>query len=421
MGVDFQKPTGTQDLLPDVTEKWRIVEKKVHNLCKRFHYREVRTPIFEKTDLFARGVGDTTDIVEKEMYTFSDKGKRSLTLRPEGTAGVVRAYVENKVYGQPDVTKWYYMGPMFRYERPQAGRQRQFHQFGVEAIGAIHPGIDAEVIALAYQFCVEAGLQNVQVEINSVGNSYSRVAYREHLVQFLLPIKGQLCADCRSRLERNPLRILDCKVDQHHFVNAPSIIDHLDEECQTHFAQVKHYLNQMNVPYQINHRMVRGLDYYTLTAFELKAQGIGAIDTIGGGGRYNRLIGDLGGPDEPGIGFGIGLERVHLILAHQNSELPTVEPLDVYMIPLGQAAECEVTVQLYKLRQAGIRADRDYLMRGMKAQMKSAHRFQARFTAILGDNELLNRQITVKNMGTGEQHLLDLEHWIMHIKQTKYS
>lgn len=350
------------------------------------------------------------------MYTFLDKGDRSMTLRPEGTAGVVRSYVENKMYGEPDVSKLYYIGPMFRYERPQAGRQRQFHQFGVEAFGAIDPAIDAEVVALGYQFCRELGLQGVKVEINSVGNPSSRAAYREKLLAFLLPMKDSLCKDCQARIERNPLRVLDCKTDQDKFDGAPSILDSLDEECTTHFAKVQELLSAMEIDYEINPRLVRGLDYYTHTAFEYKAQGIGAIDTIGGGGRYNGLVAEVGGPDQPGIGFGMGLERIALILEKQEIELGAVKPLDVYLIALGEAAEKEITTQLFKLRQAGFSAERDYLGRKMKAQMKSADRMQARYTAILGDDELQRGEIALKSMDSGEQRTVKLSELVNELK-----
>ncbi|MDP4095207.1 histidine--tRNA ligase [Paenibacillus sp. P96] len=408
----FQKPTGTQDLIPGIVEKWQFVEDKARDICRRFNYREIRTPMFEQTELFIRGVGETTDVVEKEMYTFKDKGDRSLTLRPEGTAGVVRSYVENKLYGEPDVTKLYYIGPMFRYERPQAGRQRQFHQFGVEAFGAIDPAIDAEAIALSYQFCLDLGLKGVQVELNSVGNPASRAAYRQKLLDFLNPLRDTLCKDCQARMDRNPLRVLDCKVDQDKFTDAPSILDSLDEECTVHFQKLQQYLTDMGVEYKLNSRLVRGLDYYTMTAFELKAEGIGAIDTIGGGGRYNGLVSELGGPDQPGIGFGIGLERIQLILEHQSVGLEAVKPLDVYLVALGEAADREVTKQLFKLRQAGFSAERDYLGRKMKAQMKSADRFRVRYTAILGDDELERGEIALKAMDSGEQRTVRLDNLV---------
>lgn len=405
----FEKPTGTQDVLPGAVEKWQYIEGKARDLCRRFNYREIRTPMFEHTGLFERGVGETTDIVEGEMYTFKDKGDRDLALRPEGTAGVVRAYVQNKLYGEPDVSKLYYIGPMFRYERPQAGRYRQFHQFGIEAFGAVDPAIDAEVISMGYQFYKDLGLKDVRVEINSVGNAPSRAAYREKLLGFLRPMKDNLCSDCQRRIERNPLRVLDCKVDQDKFTDAPSILDSLDEECKAHFEKVKMHLDIMGVEFTINPRLVRGLDYYTHTAFEYKAAGIGSIDTVGGGGRYNGLVEEIGGPDQPGIGFGIGLERILLILEDQKVELETEKPLDVYFVALGEEADIEISKQLYLLRSQGFSAERDYLGRKMKAQMKSADRMSARYTAILGEDELKNGVIALKSMTTGEQRTVKLE------------
>lgn len=407
--MGFQKPPGTQDFLPGSVEKWQFVESKARDICRRFNFREIRTPMFEMTELYKRGVGETTDIVEKEMYTFTDRGDRSLTLRPEGTAGAVRAYVENKLYGEPDLTKLYYIGPMFRYERQQAGRYRQFHQFGVEALGAVDPALDAEVIALGYTFYTEVGLKDVRVEINSVGTPAVRAAFRERLLEFLNPMREILCKDCQSRMERNPLRVLDCKTDQHHFAEAPSILDSLDEECRTHFEAVQQHLSGMNIPYDINPRLVRGLDYYTHTAFEYKAQGIGAIDTIGGGGRYNGLVADIGGPDQPGVGLGLGLERTVMLLEAQDVQLDNLHQVDVYMVALGEAADREVTRLLHGLRLRGISAERDYQGRKMKAQMKSADRLQVRFTAILGDDELARGEIALKNMETGEQKFVKLD------------
>ncbi|ACT02997.1 histidine--tRNA ligase [Paenibacillus sp. JDR-2] len=404
----FQKSPGTQDILPGVVERWQYAEQKARDICRRFNFREIRTPIFEATELFQRGVGETTDIVEKEMYTFTDRGDRSITLRPEGTAGVVRSYVENKLYGEPDVSKLYYIGPMFRYERQQAGRYRQFHQFGIEALGSVEPAIDAEVIALGYTFFTEVGLKGVRVEINSVGTPAVRAAFREKLLAFLMPMREQLCKDCQSRMERNPLRVLDCKTDQARFEAAPSILDSLDEECTTHFEKVKTCLSDMGIPFTINPRLVRGLDYYTHTAFEYKAEGIGAIDTIGGGGRYNGLVAEIGGPDQPGVGLGLGLERTIMLLEHQQAELDNAHQVDVYVVALGEAADREVTRLVYELRTSGIRAERDYLGRKMKAQMKSADRLQARYTAILGDDELERGEIALKEMATGEQRVVAL-------------
>jgi histidyl-tRNA synthetase len=404
----FQKSPGTQDILPGASERWQYVEGIARDICRRYNFREIRTPIFEMTELFQRGVGETTDIVEKEMYTFIDRGDRSLTLRPEGTAGVVRSYVENKLYGEPDISKLYYMGPMFRYERAQAGRYRQFHQFGVEALGSTDPALDAEVIALGYDFYTEVGLKGVRVEINSIGTPAVRAAFRERLLAFLEPKRSELCKDCQSRIDRNPLRVLDCKTDQHRFEGAPSILESLDEECAAHFEKVKAYLTDINIPFEINHRLVRGLDYYTHTVFEYKAEGIGAIDTIGAGGRYNGLVADIGGPDQPGVGLGLGLERTVLLLENQQAELPNRHALDVYLVALGEAAERETARLVYELRKRGIRAERDYQSRKMKAQLKSADRLQARYTAILGEDELAKGEIALKAMETGGQKLVPI-------------
>jgi histidyl-tRNA synthetase len=385
------------------------VEEKARELCRRFHYREIRTPIFEMTELFQRGVGETTDIVEKEMYTFTDRGGRSLTLRPEGTAGAVRAYVENKLYGEPDIAKLYYLGPMFRYERAQAGRYRQFHQFGVEAIGSDDPGLDAEVIALGWQFYRELGLDGITVEINSVGTPQIRAAFRSRLLAFLEPMRDRLCKDCQSRMERNPLRVLDCKVDQDKFEGAPSILDSLDEACRDHFEKVQKSLDAMGIPYRINHRLVRGLDYYTHTAFEYKAQGIGAIDTVGGGGRYNGLVAEVGGDDRPGVGLGIGLERTLLLLESQKVELPVKSDLDVFVIALGERAEGELTGLVHRLRKAGLAADRDYQGRKPKALFKAADRLGAKFAVIVGDDELSRGEAGLKDLATGEQQQVPLD------------
>lgn len=406
--MSFQKPKGTQDLLPGVVEKWQYIEEVARDICRRFNYREIRTPVFEHTELFQRGVGETTDIVEKEMYTFLDKGDRSMSLRPEGTAGVVRAYVENKLYGEPELAKLYYIGPMFRYEQPQAGRFRQFHQFGVEAFGSTDPSIDAEVIAMGYQFFRELGLKDVRVEINSVGTPALRAVFRDRLREFFAPVKEKLCRDCQSRYDRNPLRILDCKIDQAYGVGAPSILEALDEACTAHFAKVQRHLSDMGVDYAINPRLVRGLDYYTHTAFEYKSSGIGAIDTISGGGRYNGLVADIGGDDQPGVGFGIGMERVLLILEAQQVDVPAFRPLDVYLVGLGETAENEVTKLLFSLRQTGLIAEKDYQGRKMKTQLKAADRLKAVHVAILGDDELARGEITLKRMDTGEQRTVPI-------------
>lgn len=413
----FQKPKGTQDFLPGVSERWQFVERAAREVCRRYGFREIRTPMFESTQLFERGVGETTDIVEKEMYTFIDRGERSMTLRPEGTAGVVRSYVENKLYAEPDLSKLYYIGPMFRYERAQAGRYRQFHQFGVEAIGSSDPALDAEVIALGYRFFEEVGLTGITVEINSVGTPAIRAQFREKLLAFLAPMRESLCKDCQSRMDRNPLRVLDCKTDQSRFEGAPSILDSLDEASSEHFQKVQACLDAMGVPYQINSRMVRGLDYYTHTAFEYKAQGIGTIDTIGGGGRYNGLVADIGGDDRPGIGFGLGLERTMLLLEHQQVELDAEAQLDVYVIGIGKRAESTMPALLQRLRDRGLAADRDYQVRKPKALFKAAERAGARFAAIIGDDELDRGEIGLKDLATGEQRQVALEGFEDMLKQ----
>jgi histidyl-tRNA synthetase len=417
--MGYQRPKGTQDLLPEALEKWRYIEDTARSVCRRFHYREIRTPIFEQTELFERSVGETTDVVEKEMYTFLDKGGRSMTLRPEGTAGVVRAYVENKLYAEPDVAKLYYIGPMFRYEQPQAGRFRQFHQFGIEAIGSADPALDAEVIAMGYLFYRELGLDGVRVVLNSVGNAASRADFRERLVGFLAPLAPELCRDCRSRLERNPLRVLDCKIDRDKFANAPSILDSLDEECADHFEKVQRHLKAMGIPFEIDHTLVRGLDYYTHTAFEYKCAGIGAIDTIGGGGRYNGLVAQVGGSDQPGIGFGIGLERLVMVLEKQNVELPEAPPLDVYLVAMGERADEAAVKLLYELRAAGLAAEKNYLGRNIKGQLKSADRAGARHAAIIGDEELDRGAVTLKRLATGEQETVDIRELAAKLKAEK--
>ncbi|WP_372631546.1 histidine--tRNA ligase [Cohnella sp.] len=406
--MGFQKPPGTQDIMPGNSELWQYVESTARDICRRYRFREIRTPIFEGTELFKRGVGETTDIVEKEMYTFEDRGERSMTLRPEGTAGVVRSYVENKLYGDPDIAKLYYIGPMFRYERAQAGRYRQFHQFGVEAIGSDDPALDAEVIALGYHFYRELGLSGVSVDLNSVGTPAVRAAFREKLLAFLLPMRESLCKDCQARIDRNPLRVLDCKVDQDKFTGAPSILDSLDEECEKHFARVRECLDEMGIPYRLNPRLVRGLDYYTHTAFEYKAQGIGAIDTIGGGGRYNGLVAEIGGDDKPGVGLGLGLERTLLLLESQGIKPDLDNQADVYIVALGERAEQAAPGLAQRLRDAGIAAERDYLGRKTKAQFKAAERSGARYAAVLGDDELDRGEISLRPIAGGEQTAVKL-------------
>ncbi|MDF2556190.1 MAG: hisS [Bacillales bacterium] len=414
-------PRGTQDLLPGQIEKWQYIESVARDLCKRFQFEEIRTPMFESTELFVRGVGDTTDIVQKEMYTFEDRKGRSMTLRPEGTAPVVRSYVEQKMFGyatQP--VKLFYLAQIFRYERPQAGRYRQHHQFGVEVLGSNDPATDAEVISLAVAFFQKLGLKNLKVAVNSLGDKDSRNAHRHALINHFEPRIGEFCGDCQKRLEKNPLRILDCKVDRDHELlkTAPSIIDYLNEESQTRFNKVKMYLNSMGIQYEVDPNLVRGLDYYNHTVFEimLDSKGFGAITTLCGGGRYNGLVEQIGGPETPGIGFGLGLERLLLALETEGVELPIEKVLDCYIVTYGEEAKDASVKILHDLRSAGLSADRDFMGRSAKAQFKAADRSGARFVAMLGENELTSGKITVKNMATSEQVEVLLEELAGYIK-----
>lgn len=410
------KPRGTYDILPGEVEKWQFVEKVARDVCRRFNYHEIRTPMFEHTELFARGVGETTDIVAKEMYTFSDRGGRSLTLRPEGTAGAVRSFVENKLYGLPQQpTKLYYMGPMFRYERPQAGRNRQFVQFGIEAIGSDHPSMDAEVLSMAMTFLAEVGVRSLSLEINSVGCPECRPLYREELKKHFADKLGELCEDCNNRYDRNPMRILDCKVDRDKVVGAPVMLDHLCEGCRTHFEQLQAYLKASDIPFTVNPQIVRGLDYYTRTAFEILVDG----STVVGGGRYNGLVSELGGPEIAGIGFGCGMDRVLLMLDNQNVELPLEPALDVFVVALGDAAADKAVSLIQEMRAAGLAAEKDYLARGMKAQLKAADRFGVKQVVILGDDELAQGIANVKDMETGEQITVPLSELVKKLQMRK--
>lgn len=411
----FQIPRGTQDILPGEVEKWQYVEKIARDICKRYNYHEIRTPIFEHTELFLRGVGDTTDIVQKEMYTFEDRGGRSLTLRPEGTAAVVRSYAENKMYGQAaQPVKLYYFGPMFRYERPQAGRYRQFIQFGVEAIGSNDPSIDAEVISLAMELYKELGLKKLRLVINSLGDTSSRKAHRDALIHHFKPRIGEFCKDCRQRLETNPLRILDCKKDRDHQLmkSAPSILDYLNDESLQYFEAVKQHLSDMDIEYVVDPTLVRGLDYYNHTAFEImsEADGFGAITTLCGGGRYNGLVQEVGGPDQPGIGFALSIERLLSALEAEGVELPQEHAVDCYIIALGEKAIDYAVPLLQKLRREGFSAEKDYMGRKMKAQFKAAERIGAKFALIIGEDELESGNAMVKNLTTGDQERVPFDH-----------
>ncbi|WP_102274450.1 histidine--tRNA ligase [Cytobacillus massiliigabonensis] len=415
--MSIRLPRGTQDILPGEIEKWHLIEEKARELCAKFQYREIRTPIFEHTELFLRSVGDTTDIVQKEMYTFEDRGERSLTLRPEGTAAVVRSFVEHKMFGDANQpVKLYYMGPMFRYERPQAGRYRQFVQFGVEAIGSADPAIDAEVIAVAMSLYQSLGLKKLKLVINSLGDKESRAAHRDALINHFIPRIGEFCTDCQNRLEKNPMRILDCKQDRDHelMASAPSIIDYLNEGSKHYFEKVQQYLKDLNIAFEVDSNLVRGLDYYTHTAFEIMsdAEGFGAITTLCGGGRYNGLTEEIGGPEAPGIGFAMSIERFIAALDAEKVELPIDKGIDCYLVSLGEEAKDYTVGLLHKLRLAGFSAERDYLDRKIKAQFKAADRAKAKYVAVLGEDELKANKINLKSMDTGEQTELDLETFV---------
>ena len=411
--MKLQKPKGTQDILPGDSAKWQYVENVARETFKKYNYGEIRTPMFEHYEVISRSVGDTTDIVTKEMYDFHDKGDRHITLRPEGTAPVVRSYVENKLFA-PEVqkpVKVYYIGSMFRYERPQAGRLREFHQLGVECFGSKNPATDVETIAMAYQLFNTLGIKDVTLHLNSLGNTDSRLAYRQALIDYLTPIRESLSKDSQRRLDENPLRVLDSKEkeDKVAVENAPSILDYLDEESQTHFDEVRAMLDSLNIPYVIDTNMVRGLDYYNHTIFEF----ITTIDkselTICAGGRYDSLVEYFGGPETAGFGFGLGLERLLLVLDKQGIELPVEESLDVYIAVLGSGANGKALELVQAIRYQGFKAERDYLGRKIKAQFKSADTFKAKTVITLGESEVESGVVKVKNNATREEVTVSFE------------
>ena len=398
-------PRGTQDFLPEQTADWQALEAKIRQVCSLYGFGEIRTPMFESTELFLRGIGETTDVVTKEMYTFTDRGGRSMTLRPENTASVVRAFLEHKLYGDPKVHKFYYMGPMFRHDRPQAGRYRQFSQFGVEAIGSKDPAVDAEIIALAFQLFRELGLNDLVLHLNSVGCPKCRPAYRQKLIEFFADKKDQLCDDCKKRLEKNPLRVLDCKEEgcKKASVGVPELTDNLCDDCKEHFAKVQQYLTEIGIPFELDPRLVRGLDYYTNTAFEIMYAPLGAQSTVCGGGRYDGLIEEVGGPATPGIGFAIGMERLLLTLKEQGLLPPVQKDKPVYIVALGDEAKVAAFRLQQELREHGFYAEIDLMGRSMKGQMKAANKLDAEYAVIIGEEELAAGKAQVRNMATKEQ------------------
>lgn len=411
-------PRGTKDILPDSVGDWNYVEGEIRELCRRFGYSEIRTPIFEHTELFQRGIGEGTDVVDKEMYTFTDRGDRSITLRPENTASAVRAYLQNKLYAESNLVKLFYIGSMFRYDRPQAGRMREFHQFGVEALGEANPAVDAEVILLAMSLLEGLGLKDLELSINSVGCPKCRSKYRTMLQDFFRDKLDDLCEDCRSRFDRSPLRILDCKKDSDkpYMADAPKITDCLCDECSDHFAKLKEHLANAGISFQHDPRLVRGLDYYTKTAFEIKYPPLGAQSAVAGGGRYDGLIEEMGGSPTPAVGFATGLERLLLALESQNLLPEKSRSVDAYVVALGEAAQSEGFKLLNNLRRAGLSAAMDFAGRSMKAQMKQANKLGARYALILGDDEIAEGVVMLRSMSDSQQEKVALAEVIGKIK-----
>ncbi|MEQ3457129.1 histidine--tRNA ligase [Enterococcus cecorum] len=402
----YQRPKGTNDILPGESEKWQTIEQTARKLFNQYQFHEIRTPIFEHIEVISRSVGDTTDIVTKEMYDFHDKGDRHITLRPEGTAPIVRSFVENKLFGPEHQKpyKVYYMGPMFRYERPQKGRLRQFHQIGVEVFGSDNPATDVETMAMALQFFRELGIKDLRLVINSLGDQETRTSYRQALIDYLTPFKEQLSADSNRRLLENPLRVLDSKDEKDKAVvaGAPSILDYLSETAQKHFEAVTKMLDALNIAYEIDSNMVRGLDYYTHTIFEIMSDDpkMGAQSTICAGGRYNQLVAELGGPETAGFGFAMGFERLLMILEAQGITLAAQKPLNAYVVSLGEATNIEALQIVQSIRQAGFSAERDVMNRKAKAQFKTADKLNAQLVLTIGETELANGVVNVKNLAT---------------------
>lgn len=414
------RPRGINDILPGEVERWQALEAHIRRLFSLYHYEEIRTPIFEHTELFLRSVGETSDIVEKEMYSFEDKGLRHVTLRPEGTAGVVRAYIENRLFAGPAPQKLFYIGPMFRYDQPQAGRYRQFHQFGCEVLGSDAPVVDAEVITFAVDLFSRLGLQDLKVSLNTVGCPACRPAYEKALVAYFEAHLDDLCDTCKDRLHRNPLRILDCKEEgcARLAAEAPTTLDYACDHCRDHFSSVRAYLDGVGIPYELDSTLVRGLDYYTQTAFEvIMTQKSGAQNAICGGGRYNKLVYNCGGKDTPGVGFAAGMERLLLILESQGIDVGQEAVPGVYLAPLDQEAS-QLAFQLAKaLRAKDIAVEMDCMGKSLKAQMKTADRLKARYSVLIGENERLGGYATVRQMADGDQTEVPLDKLVIYLEE----
>ncbi len=404
--MDIQRPKGTKDVLPGDSYKWQYLEEKMRKISASYGCREIRTPIFEYTELFQRGVGETTDVVQKEMYTFSDKAERSITLKPEGTSPAVRAFVEGSLYNETQPTKLFYFTPVLRYENVQKGRLREHHQFGVEVFGAQEASLDAEIISLAMRFYRELGVNEIELNINSIGCPKCRKIYNEALKKFLSDNYDELCGTCKTRFDKNPMRILDCKVPscKEMVKNAPVILEYICDECKQHFEELKKYLTAMDMKYKIDPLIVRGLDYYSKTVFEIIDKGI----TICGGGRYDYLIEEIGGPSMPAMGFGMGIERTLLTLEENGIEIPKESYIDLYVGAMGPEAKIEAMKLINILREQGLRCDGDHMNRSVKAEMKYANKVGAKFTVILGENELNTAKAKFKRMEDGQQFELSL-------------
>ena len=404
---------GTKDILEGTAAKYSYIRRVAEDLFSAYGFSYIKTPIFEETDLFKRGIGEATDVVEKEMYTFLDRGERSITLRPEGTASVVRAYLENKIYAKEDVSKFYYMGSMFRYERPQAGRQREFNQVGVEVLGEHSPLLDAEIITMSYHLLEKLGITDLEVNINSIGGNETRQKYRQALIDYLTPFKDELCEDCQRRIETNPLRVLDCKVEtcKKHTQDAPSIIDSLSEEERNHYEEVKKYLTIFGIPYVENSRLVRGLDYYSSTVFEIVTNKLGAQGTVLGGGRYDNLLKQLGDKEIPAFGFAAGVERIMMLM----EDIPAKET-DVYIAWLGENV-CEFAMKLADtLRKKNIKVAVDFNAKGMKSHMKKADKLNVKYTVIVGEDEMAKGVVVLKDFASRTQEELTVDQLVEKLK-----
>lgn len=414
--TNYQMPRGTQDILPQEIEKWHALEEYLQKFTALYHYKEIRTPIFEHTEVFKRG-NDSSDMVNKEMYTFKDNGDRSITLRPEGTAGVCRSFVENKLYGSADLpVKLYYMGEMMRYERPQKGRQRIFNQFGIEVLGVRNPYLDVETIALGYSILSGLGLKDLVVQLNTLGDDESRSHYRSALKTHFADCLDELCGDCKRRYEQNPLRILDCKIDHDHpsMMSAPKMRDYLNDVSRDYFERVKAGLDALGIPYTVEDRLVRGLDYYTHTIFEIVSinEEMGSQSTLLAGGRYDGLIEYFGGPEMSGIGWALGMERILLALEAENIDITEEETIDAYVLCLSENAQLEAFKAVTELRSHGYISDTDYLQRSFKAQFKSVERMNAKVAVLIGEKDIANHTVTIKKIDTQEQFVIQRDQLI---------